>query len=134
MTIPQIIITLNPETGSIVAELPGFMATRRKVEVRDLETLRRMLETQRENKAAIGDDGAPTQAQVKHWEDHGTWPSERCRFCISEGRAKPSTERVRAAHTVVKSPDGVEVRKLRAGQSFRHKTLDTKRALGDLDL
>lgn len=132
--VPQIIITLDPETNAIVAELPGFMATRRKVEVMDLGTLRRMLDAQRENKAEIGQDGAPTQAQVRHWEDHGTWPSERCRFCQSEGRAKPSTERVRQAYTIKRDPDGVEVRRLRVGQSFRHKTLQSKRSPEDLDL
>ena len=132
-TVPQIIITLHPETGQIVAELPGFMATRRKVEVRDLETLRRMLDAQRDNRSEIGSDGAPTQAQVKHWEDHGIWPSDRCRFCLSEGRInKPSGERRRPV--VVAQNGEVTVRRLPAGKSFRHKTLEAKRNPEDIGL
>lgn len=134
---PQLILTLDPETGALCAELPGQQATRRKVMLRTSEageTLLRILNAQLQDRSEIGLDGAPTQAQVLHWERHGIWPSAQCRFCLAEGRAKKSPSDTRKAYTVSRGSDGVEVRRLPAGKSFRHKTLDTKRSPGDLDL
>lgn len=137
--VPQVIVTLDPETGGLVAELPGFMATRRKVELRGDAigaTLRRILEAQLENKSEIGQDGAPTQAQVRHWEQHGVWADERCRFCLAEGRARPSAQRVRRAYTISggKGANEVEVRVLKPGASGSHKTLNSRKNAEDIGL
>lgn len=89
--IPQLIVTLTPE-GKLAVELPGFQATRRQIVLRTPEAgenLIKMLQAQAMDKTEIGLDGAPTEAQVRHWERHATWPDSHCRFCLSEGRAKP---------------------------------------------
>ncbi len=134
---PQIIITLHPQTGQLQAELPGYMATRRKVDIKAEEagaTLLRMLQAQMDNRAEIGEDGSPTQAQVLHWERHATWASAGCRFCHAEGRSKPEApKRERRATTVVKNGE-VEVRLLKPGASGAHLTLSSKKAPEDMGL
>lgn len=117
---PQLLVTLTP-SGHLAVELPGTMGTRRKIELRPKdagESLLRILEAQRRDQAEIGLDGAPTTAQIKHWERHSTWPDSRCRFCIAEGRAKPDMGaglRRKKPVSVLKRPDGVEVRKVAEG-------------------
>lgn len=132
---PQLIITLTPQ-GTLAVELPGSQATRRQVAIRTGdagETLLRILEAQARDATEIGLDGAPTQKQVLHWERHGQWPSSSCRFCIAEGRASVDHSRV-PKPLVMSTPDGVQVRRLKAGASFKHKTLTSKRAPGDIGL
>ncbi len=118
---PQILVTLSPE-GQLVLELPGSQATRRQLVCRDsdiAQTLHRMLEAQQADRTEIGLDGSPTQAQVSHWERHSIWPQLGCRFCVSEGRTKPDYDKVRVKRKVVvyKTPQGVEVRRIKSGQS-----------------
>lgn len=137
MTIPQVILTLNPETGELQVELPGFMATRRKITLRESDagaSLKRILAAQAANRAEIGLDGAPTQRQVQHWERHATWPDGKCRFCVAEGRASFAVTRKPRPVVVATGRDGTVVRQLPAGASFKHKTLKTKRTPADLDL
>ncbi len=134
MTIPQILVTLSPQ-GNLIAELPGTQATRRQVPLRTSEageTLLRILQAQANTQVELGLDGAPTVKQVQHWERHGTFPSQSCRFCIAEGRINPNV-RVRRAVTVVVNGD-VEVRRVKAGLSAKHKTLQTKKTTKDLGL
>jgi|SRR6267154_3976649 len=86
--VPQVLVSLTP-TGGLKVELPGVSATRRVVELRsgeEGETLRRILEAQLLGDVEIGLDGAPTGAQVRHWERHQDFPAEGCRFCMAEGR------------------------------------------------
>lgn len=133
--VPQLILTLTPQ-GTLAAELPGFQGTRRRIDIHLAEagqTLLRILKAQVRESTEIGLDGAPTQAQVRHWERHATWPSASCRFCLGEGRATPDHRRV-AKPLLLSRPDGVQVRKLKAGASFKHKTLSTKRDIKDLGL
>lgn len=112
MTVPQIIVSLLPD-GQMCVELPGPSASRRKVELREGEveqTLRRILEHQMLGEVEIGLDGAPTGAQVEHWERHQEWAKNGCRFCMDEGRyasngGKPS-------RMILKRSDGVEVRRV----------------------
>jgi hypothetical protein len=96
MSIPQVLITLAPN-GDLMIELPGKAGTRRKCEIKQQDnenynlrdTLRRMLHAQLNNKVAIGDDGAPTQAQVRHWERHFPFGDDTCAFCIRGKLTKP---------------------------------------------
>lgn len=137
MSIPQVIVTLAASGGGLVVELPGQQATRRQVHLTPAnagETLLRILQAQQQDRSEIGLDGAPTQAQVTHWEKHGVWPDPRCRFCLAEGRAHKAPSDVRKAYLVSRGADGVEVRRLPAGASFRHKTLTAKRSAEELDL
>jgi hypothetical protein len=95
--LPQVIVTLAPN-GCLIAELPGPNGARRKVDLAgDCEaTLTRILQNQLRNRVEIGLDGAPTNAQVKHWERHGIWADPTCAFCIAEQRTrggkKPRTD------------------------------------------
>lgn len=116
---PQLLVTLNPQ-GELCIELPGEQATRRQVICRDSEiaaTLHRILLAQALDRTEIGLDGAPTQAQVRHWERHEIWPDNHCRFCLAEGRARPDHGQFRQARKVlVSSCNGVEVRVIKSGQ------------------
>lgn len=135
-TTPQLILTLSPE-GGLVCELPGTQATRRQVPLRTSEageTLLRILQAQARDQTEIGLDGAPTQKQVLHWERHSTWPSGNCRFCIAEDRARPDASKVRRAYTVSEPGAEVEVRRIRAGASGKHKVLKAKALAEDLGL
>jgi hypothetical protein len=134
---PQILVTLSP-AGKLVLELPGSQATRRQLQVRDgelAETLHRILTAQLQQQTEIGLDGAPTQAQVQHWERHGIWADSRCRFCLAEGRAKPdhSQFRVRRKEVVYKTPAGVEVRTIKSGLGGA-RVLQAKRNAKDMGL
>ena len=127
--IPQLIVTLTA-TGELAVELPGSQGTRRKVTLRVSEagaSLVRMLEAQAREGAEIGLDGAPTVAQVRHWERHSIGPSTSCRFCIAEGRAKPDFAKHRAkapAALIDRRADGVEIKRVAPGTSGlrKHKT------------
>lgn len=136
MTTPQLILTLSPD-GGLVAELPGPFATRRRVELRDasaLDTCKRILHAQLGGQTEIGLDGAPTSAQVKHWERHEIWPDTRCAFCVREGRFGAPAQRARAKVLVQKRPDGVEVRRVRAGVSGLKKVSKTSQTAKELGL
>lgn len=137
MPVPQLILTLSPQ-GALVVELPGSFATRRKIELREadaLATLRRILEAQAQDQTEIGLDGAPTTAQVKHWERHGTWPDTRCKFCVAEGRfGAPAQFRRSRSELVYKTPGGVEVRRLRPKQSGEKKRSRASRDAKELGL
>jgi hypothetical protein len=113
--LPQVIVTLAPN-GTLIAELPGPNGARRQVPLgkNPGETLVRILQGQLNSRVEIGLDGAPTQAQVKHWERHEIWADPTCRFCIAERglhpRQKPKAVADKAV--VVSKSDGVEVRRL----------------------
>ena len=117
MSSPQMIISLSP-TGELVTELPGLNGSRRKVILirgEAEEKIRHILQAQLKNKIEIGLDGAPTQSQVKHWENHGIlcqdpnckknqngsrphsheslWSDPSCPHCKSEGRFEPGFNR-----------------------------------------
>lgn len=117
--VPQVIVTLMPD-GTLAAELPGPGPTRRKIELafgKAEQTLLRILAAQLlERDWEIGLDSAPTSAQVKHWEKHGEWPRERCRFCLAEGRIS-AADPLRAKRTnrlIERRSDGVEIKRIPA--------------------
>lgn len=134
---PQLILSLGPE--GLQTELPGAFATRRKLVLhgtpeQKLATIERILEALGQDLTEIGLDGAPTEAQVRHWERHEIWPDTRCAFCQREGRfgAKPQRERRRVVE--YKTAEGVEVRRIKArvsGLAFAGKS---DKVAGDLGL
>jgi hypothetical protein len=86
--VPQVIVTLSPQ-GKLQVELPGSQCTRRIVPLASGKVedgLLRILQAQLEDQVDIGEDGAPTVQQLRHWERHATVPMANCRFCIAEGR------------------------------------------------
>ncbi len=116
---PQVLVTLSADDKLVIELAKG--AIRHQVVLRggDAEaTLLRILRAQRESRVEIGLDGAPTQAQVTHWERHQQWPDQRCRFCLAEGRIKPArAARVAKRVRVDKKSDGVEIRRIASGVS-----------------
>ena len=90
---PRVFCTLNPETWELSIELPG-PAGRRLVALESIETLREILVQQMSKIEAmgpsrIGDRDEPTEAQVKHWEEHSRRNEHaklhsNCPFCIAE--------------------------------------------------
>jgi hypothetical protein len=113
--LPQVIVTLAPN-GTLIAELPGPNGARRQVPLgpQPGPTLLRILQNQLSNRTEIGLDGAPTQAQVKHWERHEIWADPTCRFCIAERGLHPRQKPKATAEkpVVVSKSNGVEVRRL----------------------
>lgn len=109
---PQVLITLSP-LGNLQVELPGISPTRRTVILTDREavaTIKRILYGQLADKAEIGEDGAPTIAQVRHWEKHEVFSDSSCRFCIAEGRTF-GPGRPKRAHTIRKDSE-VEISRI----------------------
>jgi hypothetical protein len=125
--LPQVIVTLAPN-GTLIAELPGPNGARRQVALgsgfrKDMgrdpvplveESLTRILQGQLASRVEIGLDGAPTQAQVKHWERHEIWADPTCRFCIAERGLHPRQKPKAVADkpVVVSKSNGVEIRRL----------------------
>ena len=119
---PQLLVTLTPE-GDLAVELPGAQATRRQIKLR-LDSagasLLRMLEAQSRQVPqfvgrSIGAPAEPTAAQLRHWEDHASWPDRHCQFCIAEGAVAPSAAGPRArrpARVIERRADGVEIRRV----------------------
>lgn len=92
----QVICKLHPETGEIQAELPGLNGARHTVTIRSLDTIRTMLRHQQElfeaqTVISIGLSADPTEAQIRHWEDHQKRTrrarlQSNCPFCIAEAK------------------------------------------------
>lgn len=133
MSDKTVTVRLSPE-GKLTLALPGFLNGSRDIVLRKDEageTLVRILMALSEDKTEIGLDGAPTQAQVHHWERHTIWADERCRFCLAEGRVKPSAQRFHKKTLVEKRSDGIEIRKIATGKSGP-RVLRTRKSLADL--
>lgn len=113
--IPQLIVTLNLTQDGLQAELPGANGSRRVVALGDGDDFHdsclRMLQAQVRRHVEIGLDGAPTERQVRHWEEHKDFADDRCPFCKSEGRV--ASRRGRERPYAVAAGDGsVTVRKV----------------------
>lgn len=119
---PQIIVSLSP-LGQLQVELPGAFSTRRTIVLTDAEavaTLKRILHGQLASRSEIGEDGAPTRAQVKHWERHEVMSDSSCRFCISEGRVFGTGHR---RSTTIRKDGEVEIRRIQRFDEGGRKVL-----------
>jgi hypothetical protein len=117
---PQLIVSLQPD-GSLCTELPGANGARRKIPLKTGQVeamIREILRGKQAQRTALGEDGAPTAHQVRHWERHPhmvngvtvrytddgapLWADPMCPFCIAEGLIvptkpkRPKLERVEA--------------------------------------
>jgi hypothetical protein len=120
--VPQVLVTLSPQ-GGLVAELPGANGSRRRVDLKHgdaAETLLRILHAQLASRVAIGEDGAPTQAQVRHWERHQIFADPRCPHCRAEGRGAEATSS-RRRPTLISDHGGVTIRRLPPGAKAKPK-------------
>lgn len=94
---PRVFCTLHPETGQVQIELAGSNGYRQLIEVKNLETIRQVLLHQAElaragEPVSIGMTADPTEAQIRHWEDHSKRGrrarlQSNCPFCIAEAKA-----------------------------------------------
>lgn len=92
----QVICKLHPETGEIQIELAGSNGARQSITVRSLDTIRTVLRHQQElahaqSSISIGLNADPTEAQIRHWEDHSKRGrrarlQSNCPFCIAEAK------------------------------------------------
>ena len=89
----SVLVSLRPD-GGLQVEFPAVAGGLRQVPLRDTvaspigDTLTRILLGLARDARAIGRDGSPTQAQVRHWERHQIWPDDKCAFCKAEAQAK----------------------------------------------
>ena len=94
MTERQTVLVSLRADGGLQVELPATNGGLRLVPLRDTDaspigdTLTRILLGLARDERAIGTEGAPTQAQVRHWERHAIWPDDKCAFCRAEAQAK----------------------------------------------
>jgi len=104
---PYVFVTLNPETNEIQAELhEKGAAIRHVVKLTDIDSLRRVLEWRQDlikygRDMVMGEDGNPTEAQIRHWEDHAkrshtTRLQSNCPFCIAEAKAESNKDGTKA--------------------------------------
>lgn len=58
------------------------------------DVILRILEARVANRSQIGEDGNPTEQQVRHWQKHsGIFGDPSCPFCISEGKFEKGKNR-----------------------------------------
>lgn len=113
---PHVRISLA-SSGALQIELPGPNGTARAIGLaygHEVEIIQRILCAKRDSRIAIGEDGAPTTTQVRHWTQHYMFPSHECAFCIAEGRATSRSHRRQSQSAAPRSVgDGsVTVRRL----------------------
>lgn len=120
----RVIVSLAA-SGQLQMELPGAAALGLRTVLlkpgKEAEGLRRVLEAQARSRAAIGEDGLPTRAQVRHWEQHSTFPSHSCPFCVSEGRAQGKRKARPGPAEQTRGDGSVKVRVIPARPSLRSK-------------
>lgn len=114
------------------------------------DILLRILQGQQTSKSRLGEDGAPTASQIKHWDKHGAlcedkeciknkkglrphshdqvWSDPSCPHCISEGRFDPGYNR----EDNRKIKDLSEYEALRCGLISRGYSETTKTKSGTL--
>lgn len=124
---PRVFVSLSLD-GQLQVEIPssGSNSARaiplRKVDAGD--TLLRILNARLRQELKVGEDGAPSAAQVKHWEDHGTFKDTRCAFCRQEQGLPP--KRSARHQTPTHQPTGTgSLRK-----SLTQRTIKTAEDLG----
>lgn len=123
--VPHLIITLTPDQAGLQAELPGANGSRRVCQLSRKDfagDCLRILQGLARSAVAIGEDGAPTQQQVRHWERHELFPDSRCSFCRAEGRAAPAGTKTPKAYQQSAGDGSVTVRRIAAKGKARAKT------------
>lgn len=129
----SLIISLSDD-GGLQVELPWSLTK----EFRTIpltatgayNTIHTILTARARSQTALGEDGAPTQAQVEHWERHGVYRSSTCAFCRAEAKAMglrlgqsrprvPAEEKVKSDKKLliktVKTPKTLELRSTKPG-------------------
>lgn len=127
MSLPQIILTLAPG-GELKAELPGANGARRQILLQgpaeeQISALRRILQGQLASSVEIGLDGAPTEAQARHWQRHSeAWGDPNCKFCLAEGRFDGGRNRSRRkVIELAQNGQGSEQVKIRRTKDFKSR-------------
>lgn len=134
MTSTTVQVSLHSD-GGLQMGLPGPDNSTRWVVLRDTdsapatEVLLRVLHALERDEAGIGTDGAPTQAQVRHWQMHATFPSPKCAFCQAEARL-----RLKDLAQFLADDGATPVTRVAKGKSSKHKVLASSQTAEDLGL
>ena len=127
---PSVQVSLDPD-GGLQVGLPGPFGALRWIPLRHTAscdptaTIKMILDGLTQGQSAIGLDGAPTRAQVRHWERHQTFSDDRCPFCTQLGFYADALAPTRCSHTkdLRYAPrdigNGASVRRIPAGQSAK---------------
>lgn len=103
--VPQVIVTLSP-AGGLVAELKGRNGFRWQIPIDATDagaTLLRILHVQlTRGRLRIGLDEAPTEAQIGHWENHGSFGEPGCPFCQDE---RATGQRAKGRRGALRQPE-----------------------------
>jgi len=134
MTTTSILVSLHND-GGLQMGLPAIDGGVRWVPLRDTEAspavdiLSRVLHALERDEAGIGTEGAPTQAQVRHWQAHAVFPSPKCAFCQAEARL-----RLKDLAQFLADDGATPVTRVAKGKSASHKTLASNQTAEDLGL
>ncbi len=85
---PQLTLTIAND-GSLVIERM-LNGNRQQITIAEGElemVCRRILEAQNRRENSLGQDGLPTESQIRCWENHQSAPSYFCPHCHHDGRA-----------------------------------------------
>lgn len=112
--------------GTLQAVLPGPSATGHpRLVPLSLDhagtSLLTILQAQLARNITIGEDGAPTAGQIRHWERHGVFADPRCPWCADEGRTASHRSASRTRPVVLYERDGVVVRRVPAKAKGPHQ-------------
>lgn len=121
----SLIISLSDD-GGLQVELPWSLTK----EFRTIpltaqgayNTIHTILTARARSTTNLGSDGAPTQAQVEHWERHAIYRSSTCAFCRAE--AKAMGLRLGTAKPRVPAEE-----KIKSDKKLLIKTVKTRKAL-----
>jgi len=134
MTNTTVQVSLTTD-GNLQMGLPGPDGGIRWVPLRDTEAspaidiITRVLNGLARAEAGIGEAGAPTQAQVRHWQMHATFPSPKCAFCQHEAR-----QRLRDLAQFVADDGSTPVTRVGPKAKAKHKQLTSNQTAEDLGL
>ena len=85
----SLIVSLGPD-GELQIELPWSLSKEWRTipltATGAYSTIYNILQARARSETALGSDGAPTLAQVEHWEKHAIFRCATCAFCKAEAR------------------------------------------------
>jgi hypothetical protein len=83
------------------------------------DTINRVLKARETGEYEIGEDGEPTEAQVRHWERHTIWPDSQCPFCRAERRGLPTPDPRPRRGEIISDYGGVTIRRVSPGTTAK---------------
>ena len=130
---PQVTLTLSPSGQIVIERMMAGMRQQIPISDGNLESIvRRILTAQSQRETRLGEDGQPTESQVKCWERHSQFPSYNCPHCLSDGRVGQIRRRQVSAEAAPDGNNKTPIRRLSPGRNA--KTLSSNLSADDLGL